>query len=94
MRDKYTNKTPVMRFFHKYTGFIICGIAIAIIGPIWYLYDEQSFYFENWSCIDVIKISLNFSSHELLTMTEHVRYHEILKQCFDDEMFIEFEHEF
>ena len=86
MRDKYANKTPVMRFFHKYTGFIIAGVSFAIIVP-WIAYDEsQKEFFENWSCGQINAYSnaentVDVPQHDELTDSQHERLHVILDEC-------------
>lgn len=50
MRDKYANKSPVMRFFHRYTGFIFCAVFLAVAMPLWFDYQSGLEFFDNWSC--------------------------------------------
>lgn len=50
MTDKYANKTPVMRFVHKNTGFIICGVILAFAVPMLMMEYESYEFFERWTC--------------------------------------------
>jgi len=94
MKKKYANKSPLMRFFHKYTGFIVMAIVGTVVIGAWYWYDvtDDSVFFEGWLCINIIKLSLNNFQHDNLTEHEHIRLHEISEQCFADEQFIAVEH--
>jgi len=74
----------------KYIGAIIFGITALFV--IW-LYDQgPQAFFEEWSCINIVKLTLNFNVHERLTEFEDLRLHEILDGCFDKEEFMRFEH--
>lgn len=86
MRDKYANKTPVMRFFHKYTGFIFCAVFLSITIPLWLDYTSNMYFFENWDCGTINAYTLTsrdfgYTPHDELTDEEHVRLHEIFTEC-------------
>ena len=94
--EKYGNKTPLMKFVHKYTGFIVCGVILAIAIPL-YLYEtgEQEF-FEKWSCgnlqsylltYDQDIYQLDFPDHDHLSEEQHTRLHEVLSECKFEGMF-------
>ena len=50
MRDKYANKSTAGKIFHRYTGFIVFGIIVSIIGVLWWYYTSDDVFFETWSC--------------------------------------------
>lgn len=50
MKEKYGNKSPVMRFVHKYTGYIIASIILAIAIPIYLDYDSNTTFYQRWTC--------------------------------------------
>lgn len=78
MRDRYSNKTPFWKFFHKYTGFITIAIITPIILTAWFVYDDSQVFFENWTCgmiYDMKTDGLNFE--------ETKRHAEIIQECND-----------
>ena len=88
MRDKYANKSPAMRFFHRYTGYITVAIFLGIVIPAWLYYDSTQFFFEGWDCGTINQYLLTgndfgFTPHDKLTEDEHIRIHEIYEQCND-----------
>lgn len=93
MRKKYANKSQPMKFFHMYTGYIVLATCIAIVVPIWFYFQTNQMFFENFTCLSIVKLALNPLAHESLNEVEHTRFHEILEVCFDDKQFFEFEHE-
>ena len=76
MRKKYSNKTPRMRFFHKYTGIIVLSIILTIIFVSWGYMELNKVFFENWSCDQILQMN-----GEELPVYELPRYHEILLEC-------------
>jgi len=92
MRKKYAKKSKSAQFFHKNTGFIVMGIFALVIVIIWFYFDSQQMFFDNWSCLNITKLALNFNAHERLTEIEHERFDEILESCFDDKQFFRFDH--
>ena len=48
--EKYGNKKPLMRFVHKYTGYIIVGGILAVAIPLYLDYDQKADFFERWTC--------------------------------------------
>ena len=86
MRDKYANKSPFMQIIHRYTGIIVLAIILPIIIFIWYDYDSNQMFFESWGCSTIYSYILldrihYYKTHDELTELEHVRLHEILKEC-------------
>jgi len=76
MREKYSNKSPLKRFLHKYTGVIILSIILTIVGSFWAYNEVNKVFFENWSCqqiYDMITDNLND--------IEVIRYNEIILEC-------------
>ena len=39
-----------MKFIHKNTGFIVCGVILGIAGPMLYYESAQQEFFEKWTC--------------------------------------------
>jgi len=81
-----------MRFFHMYTGYIVMVIILSASAVSWLYYDTQTVFFENWSCLNIMKLALNFNAHEQLTEIVHERFHVVLNDCFVNEKFFRFEH--
>lgn len=75
-REKYANKSPLMRIFHKYTGIILV-VSIGLIMIVSYFWSESiEFYFEDYSCTQIVQmISVE------KTPAESIRYEEILNDC-------------
>ena len=73
---KYANKTPGMRFFHKYTGLIVLSIILTIIAIAWLYTTSTQVFFEGWSCEQITNMD-----HNTLFDDEHTRYHEIQLEC-------------
>lgn len=47
---KYANKSPLMRFVHKYTGWLVLTAGLLVLAMWWnYIQVEQDFY-ETWTC--------------------------------------------
>lgn len=94
--EKYGNKTPLMKFLHKNTGFIVCGIILAIAVPL-YLYEVNSHeFFESWSCGMMQAYLLTYDQeirdrgypdHDNLSEKQHIRLHEIIQECNFNGMF-------
>lgn len=75
--NKYQNKTPLMRFLHKYTGLIIMGVIVLIVGVSYLYYQSEQVFFENWPCSSFISMEVEPS----FTDKEIKRFHEILDEC-------------
>ena len=97
--EKYANKSPLMRFLHKNTGFLVCFGILAVAVPWWFYEVNNQEFFENWSCsqIQIYLLTYNqdvhdrgFPDHEHLTDEQHVLLHEIVLEC----DFQTFEHKF
>ena len=73
---KYSNKTPKMRFFHKYTGLIVLSIILFTIAIAWMYNQSTQVFFEGWGCE-----LINGMDHTTLLGDEHTRYHEIQLEC-------------
>lgn len=90
MKEKYGNKSPLMRFIHKNTGFLVCFGILAVAVP-WYFYETNSQeFFEGWSCDRLQTYVLlynqdiykeNFPDHEHLSEEQHMRFHEVIGEC-------------
>ena len=99
MKEKYGNKSPLMKFVHKNTGFIVCFGILAVAVPWWFYETNSQEFFEGWSCpqIQIYLLTYNqdvydrgFPDHDHLTEEQHVRLHEIVTEC----DFKTFEHKF
>lgn len=89
MRDKYASKTPFKRFLHKYTGFIICGIILAVGLPVYFEWESESEFFDNWSCDLAKKYYLsnqkvNDVSYSEMTGEQLERLNAIMDECHID----------
>ena len=73
---KYANKTPKMRFFHKYTGLIVLSIILVTIAIAWLYSNSTHVFFEGWSCESIN----NMNQTELLG-DEQTRFLEIFEEC-------------
>ena len=91
--EKYGNKSPLMRFVHKNTGYIIAGVALAIIIPLFLSVQEEQFFFEKWSCAKINQYFLSgdafvgFPSYNEMTDGERKRFDQINNECGVLEMF-------
>ena len=86
MRDKYANKSAPVRFFHKYTGFIVASVAIVMIAYFWNDYESNQEFFESWSCAKIneyvlLDHSFGFTSYKELDDEQGAKLGEILKEC-------------
>lgn len=82
--EKYGNKSPAAKIFHKYTGFITVGIVSLIIFAAWYVYESDAVFFEHWSCERVMSMSI-----DSLTPKEYLRFEEIRAECIETLKFTE-----
>ena len=48
--EKYGNKSSLMKFVHRNTGYIIVGIILSIAIPIYLDWNSNIDFFEKWSC--------------------------------------------
>ena len=84
--EKYSNKSPVMKILHKYTGFIICGIILAVVVPM-YINETSNFeFFERWTCPQLqiyllLENDSRYPSHDELTPQQHEKLHQVLSEC-------------
>lgn len=85
--EKYGNKSPVMKFVHKNTGYIIAGIALAIIIPVFMSVQEEQAFFEKWSCEKISQYFLSgesfvgFPSYNELEDDQRERFDQIINEC-------------
>ena len=79
-RDKYSNKSPGMRIFHRYTGFIVIGVFLCLCVIGWYWYDSQLVFFENYACESIFQMNTP-EGKENLTAKEQSRFFDILMSC-------------
>ncbi len=78
-----------MRFVHKYTGFIVMGVFLAIVIPAWIWYDDSLEFFERWGCEQIngdLLLGTTWGdnpAHDDLTDEQHIKLHEIYQECND-----------
>lgn len=89
--EKYGNKGPVAKFFHKNTGFIVAAILITSLYLVWSYTASEMYFFETWPCWKLNEYLLTsnqygFPPHDELTEEEHTRLHEIYRECGTPEM--------
>ena len=91
--EKYGTKSPVMKFVHKNTGYIIAGVVLAIIIPLFLSVQEEQAFFEKWSCTKISQYYLSgdafvgFPSYSELEENEKKRFDQINNECGVLEMF-------
>ena len=90
MKEKYGNKSPLMKFVHKNTGFLVCFAILAVAVPWWFYETNSQEFFEGWSCpqIQIYLLTYDqdvydrgFPDHGHLTEEQHDRLHEIILEC-------------
>ena len=88
--EKYGNKNPLMKFVHKNTGYIICGIILVIAIPLYLNETNSQEFFEKWTCSSLQSYLLtydqdiykrDFPDHEHLSEQQHIRLHEVVAEC-------------
>lgn len=87
---KYANKTPFMRFLHKNTGFIICGVFLAVLIPFYFYETNSQEFFETWTCPQIKTYMLiydqdvykyNYPDFEHLTESQKTKFDGIVQEC-------------
>ena len=88
--EKYGNKSSLMKFVHKNTGYIVAlGFGIVVITA-WLSITEQQEFFEKWTCgnLEWYALSYNqdifkqdFPDHDHLTEEQHNKFHEVIAEC-------------
>lgn len=79
--EKYGNKSPLMRFVHQNTGYIIVGIILAVAIPLYLEYDQKADFFERWTCPMMYNYQIgnatagNFPMHDKMTEEQHIKFH-------------------
>jgi len=76
-----------------YTGYIVLTVSAVSLFLVWFYFSNSQMFFENFTCLSITKLALNPLAHESLNQAEHIRFHEILETCFQDDQFFRFEHE-
>lgn len=85
-----------MKFIHKNTGYIICGVILAVAVPLYFNETNNQEFFEKWSCSNIQSYLLtynqdlynnDFPDHDHLTEKQHARLHEIVSECKFEGMF-------
>ena len=84
--EKYQNKTPVMKFIHKNTGFIICGVILAIAIPLFYAEQGKLEFFEKWTCEQIRTYYLldgggRFPKVSELNTDQTIKFNNIMFEC-------------
>ena len=84
--EKYGNKTPVVKFLHQNTGYIIVGIALLVIILV-FLSQGVSPFFDKWSCEKINQYYLSgeafvgFPSYNELDEKQSQRFQQIINEC-------------
>ena len=84
--EKYGNKSPLMKILHKYTGFIVVGVILAIAIPLFLQYESEQFFFEKWSCSMINQYRVGVIAPDRppytdLTEKELERFDDIWSEC-------------
>ena len=76
-----------MKFVHKNTGYILAGVALAIIIPLFMSVQEEQAFFEKWSCEKISQYFLSgesfvgFPSYNELEDDQRERFDQIINEC-------------
>lgn len=86
MSGKYQNKTPLMRFVHKYTGFIVVGVLVSIAIPVYLYQVDQLEFFERWNCEQLKTYYLldggsRFPHVSELTPQQMEKFNHVMDEC-------------
>ncbi len=86
MSGKYQNKSALMRFVHKYTGFIVCGVILSIAIPLYLMEVNSLEFFEKWTCDQVRTYYLldgggRFQRASELTPEQSAKFDTVLSEC-------------
>ena len=75
-----------MRFVHKYTGFIVCGVILSIAIPLYLMEVNSLEFFEKWTCDQVRTYYLldgggRFPRVSELTAEQTIKFNNIMFEC-------------
>ena len=75
-----------MKFIHKYTGFIICGIILAVAIPMFLYEQKQMEFFERWTCDQIRTYYLldggnRFPRVSELSADQTIKFNNIMYEC-------------
>ena len=62
--EKYGNKSPLMQFVHKNTGYIIVGVFLVIAVPLYLIYDDSVAFYERWTCPMMDSFHRELATHD------------------------------
>ena len=79
-RDKYSKLSKPKQIFHRYTGVIVIGVFLCMAVLVWYWYDSQLVFFENYTCESIFQMNTP-EGKENLTAKEQSRFLDILMSC-------------
>lgn len=88
--EKYGNKTPLMKFVNKNTGYIVAAGFIICVVTVWFSITDEQEFFEKWSCgnLEWYVLTYNqeiykqdFPDHNHLTEEQHLKFHEVISEC-------------
>lgn len=80
-----------MQVLHKYTGFIVMGIMLAIAIPLYFDYEDKKEFFHSFSCQQTFEYMMGttfgFTPHDELSDEQHINLHEIYQECANSKKF-------
>lgn len=88
--EKYGNKSSLMKFVHKNTGYIVAAGFTIVVITAWLSVSNEQEFFEKWTCPQIQNYLLiynqdihneDFPDHEHLSEEQHAKLHEIIAQC-------------
>ena len=80
--NRYDNLSPFRRILHKYTGFIVMGIFIAVVFTAWTMYDQETEFFHSWACDKLFyymqeETTYGYTGHAALAEEKHLKLQEL-----------------
>ena len=79
-RDKYSKLSKPKQIFHRYTGYIVMGALLCMVVLVWFWYDSQLVFFENYTCDSIFQMNTP-EGKENFTEKESLRFFDILMSC-------------
>ena len=80
MKDKYANKSPIMKALNQNAGFIVVATVVVLIYFGWGAYSDSKDFYEDWGCMKIENymidgITFGYPPHNELTDEQHLELH-------------------